>query len=111
IYNLCTHVAFGIYEKGYWVYVPNGYSTLPIEIPFNSLFFSATGHPVSEEIFESQAAAIQAVKAVGGQSPDRIAYYYGVGGRIICPTSFTYNSAPTIVNTASLVTDEYIETV
>src|SRR6266496_4066964 len=43
--KLCTHVAFGIYLGGFWVYVPPAFSPHPIEIPANILWFGNTGQP------------------------------------------------------------------
>jgi hypothetical protein len=110
--NLCTHVAYGIYNKGFWVYVPPDFAANPIEIPTNSVWFGNTGQPASEEIFNTQDAAI---KAAGNVNPDRVAYYRGDGGGIlrpiIFPTSFTLKTAPTIVNRASIVVDELITSV
>jgi len=106
--RLCTHVAYGIYNGGFWVYVPESYSPHPIEIPEKMLYFKHTGSPVSDRIYGSQASALE---ASGGVNPDRITYYEGVGGKIICPTAFTYKTAPTIVNTANLVVDELIKEV
>jgi len=101
--NLCTHVAYGIYNGGFWVYVPA--LRYPIEVPENLLWFTNTGTPVTDEIYSDQASAIQ---RVGGVNPNHIAYYEGAGGNILCPTAFTYKTAPTIVNTASIVVDELI---
>ena len=108
--NLCTHVAYGIYNGGFWVYVPEVYSPLPIEIPEPLVWFNSNfGARESDKIYDSQASAIQ---ALGGRvTPERVAYYEGVGGKIICPTAFTLKTAPTIVNTASIVADQLVEEV
>lgn len=108
--SLCTHVGYGIYNGGFWVYVPEVYSPHPIEIPENLVWFNSNfGTRESDKIYDSQASAVQ---ALGGRvTPDRVAFYEGIGGKIICPTAFTLKTAPTIVNTASIVTDELIESV
>lgn len=106
--RLCTHVAYGIYNGGFWVYVPPAVSPLPIEIPEKIVWFGNSGRPVSCDVFDNQAEALQ---RVGVPNPDRIGYYHGVGGKVVCPTAFTLRTAPTIVNTASLVVDELIEEV
>jgi hypothetical protein len=107
---LCTHVAYGIYNGGFWVYVPEVYSPHPIEIPEHLVWFNSNfGTRESDKIYDSQASALQ---ALGGRATaDRVAFYEGVGGKIICPTAFTLKTAPTIVNTASIVADELVESI
>ncbi len=107
--KLCQAVAYGIYLGGFWVYVPQSISQYPIEIPEKFVWFGATrSERVSDRIFDSQADALS---AAGGANPDRIAYYWGVGGKVVCPTAFTLRTAPTIVNTASIVVDRLVNDV
>ena len=104
--KLCTHVGFGIYLGGFYVYVPPSLVSYPILVPANILWFGNTGQPqISDQIFEDQASALQ---ASGGKS---IAYYKGVAGQIICPTAFTMATAPTIVTTAGYAVDDLIDDV
>ena len=107
--KLCGAVAYGIYNGGYWAYIPPAFTPYPIEIPERVLWFGASrSERVSDRIFDSQADALA---AAGGANPDRIAYYWGVGGKVVCPTAFTLRTAPTIVNTASIVVDRLVEEV
>jgi hypothetical protein len=106
--KMCTHVAYGIYNGGFWVYLPPGITPYPIEIPEKQLWFLPTGEKVNGTIHGTQDAA---VRAAGGVNPNRIAYHKGVGEHVVCPTAFTYKTAPTIVNTASIVVDKLIEEV
>ena len=104
--KLCTHVAYGIYKGGFWVYVPPSYAQYPIEIPTNMVFFGNVPEmQVGDDIFDDQATALRASRGI---NPNNIAYYNGVGGKIICPTAFTLRTAPTIVTTASYVIDELV---
>lgn len=103
--NLATHVAYGIYNGGFWVYVNPAYTPYPIEIPENLVWFQNSGERVSSDTYQDQRAGLA---AAGGANPHRYSFYEGVGGKILCPTAFTYKSAPTIVNTASIVVDTLV---
>lgn len=98
--NLYTHVEYDIYSGGFLVYLPQSISYHPIKIPEKSVCFSNSENPVSDHIFDSCAAAID---AAGGVNLNHITYYTCVGGKVICPTAFTYDTAPNIVNTASML--------
>jgi hypothetical protein len=56
--RLCTHVAYGIYNGGFWVYVPEVYTPHPIAIPENLVWFNSNfGVRESDKIYDSQASA------------------------------------------------------
>ncbi|MDS4070745.1 MAG: hypothetical protein RKO24_14100 [Candidatus Competibacter sp.] len=98
--KLYTHVEYDIYSGSFLVYLPQSVSHDPIKIPERSVGFFNSVNPVSDNIFDSLDAAIKAVSSV---NLNHIAYYTCVGGKVICPTAFTYNTAPNIVNTASML--------
>lgn len=107
--KLCDAVAYGIYKGGFWIFIPQAFTPHPIEIPEKFVWFGASrSERVSDRIFDNQE---EALAAAGGSNPDRIAYYWGVGGKVVCPTAFTLRTAPTIVNTASIVVDRLVEEV
>ena len=103
--NLCTYVAYGICQGGFWAYVPANKTQYPIEIPEKLVFFTPTGTAVSDRIYETQEAAIA---AAGGVNSGRIAYYGNETHGIIFPTAFTMKTTPIFVNTASIVVDKLV---
>ena len=108
--KVCQTVGYGIYVGGFLVFVPQGISPYPFLVPENMVFFGAAtkSESVSDKIFDSH---VEAQKAAGGTQPMRVAYFWGAGGRVVCPTDFTIDTTPTIVNTASYVVDKLVKEV
>jgi hypothetical protein len=105
----CQAVGYGIYVGGFLIFVPSGISPYPILVPESMVFFGGPkSERVSDKIFDSR---VEAEKAAGGTQPMRVAYFWGAGGRVVCPTAFTIDTTPTIVNTASYVVDELVKEV
>jgi hypothetical protein len=106
--SLCAQVGYGIYNGGFYVYVPRSVSEHPLIVPEKMLWFGATAlERVSDTIFPTQADAFAAVGT--SARPDRVAYYWGAG--VVCPTAFTMSTTPTIVNTARIVVDQLVNEV
>jgi hypothetical protein len=107
--KVCEAVGYGIYVGGFLLFVPQGISPYPILVPESMVFFGGgKAERVSDKIFDSR---VEAEKAAGGTQPMRVAYFWGAGGRVVCPTAFTIDTTPTIVNTASYVVDELVKEV
>lgn len=105
--KVCTAVGYGIYNGGFYLYVPEDISPYPFLLPENMLWFGVTSSEhVTNKILDDQT---EALKAVGGTGqPHRVAYFWG---KLVFPTSFTNATTPTIVNTASFVVDELVKEV
>jgi hypothetical protein len=74
--KLCTHVAYGIYNGGFYVYLPPAYSVYPILLPENLVWFRNSGQRISDQIYGDQASANTAVRTPNPddrilQGPDR----------------------------------------
>ncbi len=106
----CEAVGYGIYNGGYYIYVPGRYAAVPVLVPEHMRWFGAASTVrVSDTVYDSFEEARNAVGDI--RDPSRVAYFWGVGGRLVCPTAFTNVTAPTIVNTAGYVIDTLVDEV
>jgi stage V sporulation protein SpoVS len=94
-------VGFGIYLGGYLVYVDG--VGLPVFVPESHLDFA--GLPVSAPelaVLPDRESALGELSRTGpvprGTTP--IGYYWGAGGAVIAPTTFSSQSTPNLVRTA-----------
>ena len=108
--TVCEAVGYGIYNGGFYVYVPKTISEFPLLVPERMLWFGVTESArISDTIYDSQADAFAAVGGTG--KPGRVAYFWGAGGKVVCPTAFTDSTTPKIINTAKYVVDELVKEV